>query len=260
MTRSTTNLKGWRWLVVCSTVCAFAVLSTSGCGGLRKDKEPAYKSAKANNPLEVPPDLTAVPPSPGTSIPTASGEPVVDEQTQQQKFKKWKEFEEFEKWKQQSGEEQSEFEAFQKFKRQSAGGTDTSLSALNTLDDEQAYAAIESTGTGQLHLRIKDTKDNAWPLIAQSIEQTGAHIQKKNRGKGRITVIPAKYWSAAGAGQKLASLFKKPKNRLEIVIAEANDTSKLKIIPVAGTNKDDADDLVRQLHQALNSSDSDAAT
>ncbi len=259
MIRLTTNLKGSRWLVVCSTICVVALLGASGCGGLRKDKEPAYKSAKANNPLEIPPDLTTVPPSPSTTIPTASGEPVVDEQAQRQKFKKWKEFEEFEKWKQENGEEQAEFEAYLKFKRQSAGGTDISLSAPNTSDDEHAYAAIELTN-GQLRLRIKDTKDNAWSLIEQGIEQTGAHIQTKNRSKGRMTVIPAKYWSAAGAGQKLAALFKKPKNRLEIVIAEANDISELKIIPVAGTNKDDADDLVRQLHQALNSPNSDTAT
>ncbi len=230
-----------------------------GCGGLRKDKdkEPDYKQAKSSNPLEVPPDLTAIPPNPSTSIPTASGEPVDDAQTAEKKFKKWKDFEEFEKWKQENGDEQAEFEAFRKFRKQSSGG-ESSLSYLSGNSDD--YAIVEDGDSGAPVLRVQDSKENAWPKIEQSIEQSGARIQSKSRGKGRFTVIPQKSWANAGAGKKFAALFKKPKNRIEISITESDSYSIIKFIPIADTDESDVTDLIRSMRNALNVAGSDATS
>jgi len=236
------------WLNLLCVLFIAAALS-SGCGGLRKEKEPNYKQAKSSNPLEIPPDLTAIPSNPSTSIPTASGEPINDTQTTEQKFKKWKDFEEFEKWKRESGDEQAEFEAYQKFKKQGSGGA-SGLSDLSEISS--GYASIETGDNGAPRLRINDSKENAWPKIEQSIEQSGAHIQNKNRRKGRFTVIPHKYWVNSGAGQKIASIFKKPKNRVEISVTESGDNLFIKIIPIANTDKNDVIDLIRRMHKALN--------
>jgi len=259
MTHSNTKSTVASWL---NPLCLLFVTAAliSGCGGLRKEKEPEYKQAKSSNPLEIPPDLTAIPANPSTSIPTASGEPINDSQTAEQKFKKWKAFEEFEKWKRESGDEQAEFEAYRKFKQQDTGGRDPSISELNTSTGDNAYAAIEAGENGNLRLRINDNKDDAWTRIEEGIKNTGSHLQRKKRSKGFMIVVPAKYWNTSGAGQKLAALVKKPKHRLEVVVAKTNNILQLEVTPVAGTNQEDANELVRRLHRVLNAKNSDSAS